>query len=371
MVITPPPPVLHPGATTNARHVTVREATLADVPFIDQLQKLHHKQLGFMRTSWIEGKIKAGQILIAEETRGQGDGETRGRAEGDVSPCPLVSLSPCPTPLGYCISTDRYQKHDDIGIVYQMNVSPGRQRAFVGATLLKAVFDRAAYGCKLFCCWCAQDLAANRFWEAMGFVPLAYRAGSEKKRRVHIFWQKRIREGDTETAWWFPAATNAGAMNADRIVLPIPPGLRWSDEMPVIVRPEEPAAAHELSVVKDKRRGTKDKRERNRRLPATGPARKPRDNSIASGGIRFGPAAPVTPPESAKVEKKVRAKKPKAKNDPKLAAAARELRDRYLEHVNAGGMMLEAAGKYDVTRALPGASNAVLPVAPARLLPAA
>src|SRR5690242_129421 len=106
--------------------VSVREATLADVAFIDSLQKLHERQVGFMRTSWIEGKIKAGQIVVAAEADG--------------------------TPVGYCISTDRYQKHDDIGIVYQMNVLPGRQRAFVGATLLRAVFDRAAYGCKLFCC---------------------------------------------------------------------------------------------------------------------------------------------------------------------------------------------------------------------------
>ena len=40
----------------------------------------------------------------------------------------------------------------------------------------------------------------------------------------------------------------------------------------------------------------------------------------------------------------------KQKNDPRYIAAARELRDRYLEHVNGGAMQLEAAGKYDVSR---------------------
>ena len=34
----------------------------------------------------------------------------------------------------------------------------------------------------------------------MGFVPLAFRAGSAKKSRVHIFWQQRIREGDDDDA---------------------------------------------------------------------------------------------------------------------------------------------------------------------------
>ena len=42
---------------------------------------------------------------------------------------------------------------------------------------------------------------------------------------------------------------------------------------------------------------------------------------------------------------------PKQKNDPKYVAAARELRDRYLEHVNKDPAALPAAGgKYDVNR---------------------
>ena len=162
--------------------VSVREATLADLSFVDHLQKLHSNQVGFMRTSWIETKIAKGQVIVA--------------------------VDPAGVPLGYCMSVDRYFKRDDVGIIHQMNVVPGRQRSVIGATLLKAMFERSAYGCRLFCCWCAQDLPANRFWEATGFVPLAYRPGSEKKRRVHIFWQRRIREGDHETPWWFPAKTD-------------------------------------------------------------------------------------------------------------------------------------------------------------------
>jgi hypothetical protein len=208
---------------------------------------------------------------------------------------------------------------------------------------LKAVFDRAAYGCKLFCCWCAQDLPANRFWEAMGFVPIAYRAGSEKKRRVHIFWQKRIREGDGETQWWYPCVTNAGAMNADRLVFPIPPGLHWSDEMPVIIRPSDQEPSATTRQITDKKP----------KAPAAKPPRV-RAGITRANVLRFAPAAPIEP---AKPAKKIREKKPKAKNDPKLAAAARELRDRYLEQINAGGAgtpaMLGPAGKYHVTRSLP------------------
>ena len=295
-------PAPAPALPLPAVPVTVRPATVDDLPFIDALQKRHAKQVGWMPRQQLEGKIAAGQVLVAvgatpaspgremppdvagvgatpaspafagagagagtgdagvAPTWHTGNGADAGRP-GDAGVAPTLhtgngadagrpgDAGVAPTlrighagrpgdagvaPTGYVIASDRYFKRDDVGIVYQMNVVPGHQRSLIGATLLKAVFDRAAYGCKLFCCWCAQDIAANRFWQAMGFVPLAYRAGSEKKGRVHIFWQKRIRAGDRETPWWFPAKTDAGAMREDRLVLPIPPGRRWGDEMPVL-----------------------------------------------------------------------------------------------------------------------------------------
>ena len=76
--------------------------------------------------------------------------------------------------------------------------------------------------------------------------------------------------------------------------------------------------------------------------------------------VRLGP-----PPSKAQVDavtvrvgekpKRQRKAGAKAKNDPQHVAAARELRDRYLEHVNAGGgasALAGAAAKYDVSKAL-------------------
>ena len=65
----------------------------------------------------------------------------------------------------------------------------------------------------------------------------------------------------------------------------------------------------------------------------------------ALGRLQF--AAPVAP----KSETPKREARKKIKNDPKLVAAARELRDRWLERVNKTPLL--AVGKYDVTRALP------------------
>jgi hypothetical protein len=49
----------------------------------------------------------------------------------------------------------------------------------------------------------------------------------------------------------------------------------------------------------------------------------------------------------------------RAKNAPRLVAAARELRDRWLEQVNADPSSLLAQGKYDVRRGLEGKTIAM------------
>jgi hypothetical protein len=237
---------------------------------------------------------------------------------------------------------DRYFKRDDVGIIYQMNVKPGRQRSLVGAMLLKEQFERSAYGCKLYCCWCAQDIAANKFWEAMGFVALAFRTGSAAKSRIHIFWQKRIRRGDVSTPWWFPSETSGGAVRENRLVLPIPPGTHWSDAKPLVLpgwgNDECGIVNGELKKALPGKRSRKPKKE----LVVVNPS------AISAGGLRFAMTAPSVIEE--KAEKKE--KKPKVKNDPQLVAAARELKDRWLEQVNGGMHLPMAAGKYEVSRAI-------------------
>src|SRR5262245_2048632 len=47
--------------------IAIRLATAADYPFIDRLQDMHSKALGFMPKAQLEGKINAGHVLIAEE----------------------------------------------------------------------------------------------------------------------------------------------------------------------------------------------------------------------------------------------------------------------------------------------------------------
>ncbi len=69
------------------------------------------------------------------------------------------------------------------------------------------------------------------------------------------------------------------------------------------------------------------------------------------GGLKF-----VDPKhERMKAEKRKREPRQKVKNDPKYVAAARELRDRWLEQVNERRFQIGSVGKYDITRSAIGA----------------
>ena len=302
--------------------IAIRPATMSDLPFIDRLQKMHSKMVGWMPTKQLEGKIGAGNVIVAVDEASQ--------------------------TVGYCIGQDQYFKRDDVGIIYQMNVVPDRQRSLIGAMLVKAMFERAAYGCRLFCCWCAQDIEANYFWESLGFVPLAFRAGSRDKGRVHIFWQRRIREGDESTPYWFPAQTTSGSIREDRLVLPIPPGVHWNSEMPRII----PSGTGSQPVLEEKH------------ALKTRAAEMPKPPKPKRLYMHFDAPPPPAPPPEPVVEKPKRAKKPKVKNDPALVAKARELRDRWLEKVNGpgGAALLASQSKYELS-APPPASPA-LPAPP-------
>jgi hypothetical protein len=317
--------------------ISIREAISRgghDLEFIDALQKKHSKQVGWMSSTWLESNIRQGNILIAQDEE-----------EGSI---------------GYCLYKDKYLKHEDLGICYQLNVAPNKQRGLVGAALIKAAFERCPYGVKLFCCWCAQDIEANHFWESIGFVPLAFRAGSRgtaqggsrKEGRIHIFWQRRIREGDEgpgATPYWYPTETTGGSLRENRIVLPIPPGTHWSDAKPMVVPGMEKFGG---AALPEGEPAPKPKREKKPKplIPAS-------VSKIVRSGLRFGP---IPTPPTPKAEKP---KREKQKNDPKLVAAAREFRDRYLDEVNSGRHMLEANGKYDVSRQLAAAPLAPEPIA--------
>jgi ribosomal protein S18 acetylase RimI-like enzyme len=354
--------------------ITTRLATMDDLAFMDALQKKTTRQVGYFPTAQFKGYIEMGAVVIAEGTIG-----TAGR-----------------TRVGYCISRDRYLKRDELGIIYQLNVVPEARRMNVGASLIREVLARAAYGCRLFCCWCAQDIEANRFWESLGFVPVAFRAGSAKKKvgkgaskrsgRVHIFWQRRVHADDSATPYWYPFQTNQGAIRQDRLVFPIPPGTHWTEVEAMAVpmtggassdgadpssNGDEPAPARRPRKAKAKPAKPDPASTRmalfvggklryvdrpvnappvNRPAPTAAPTTASTTTALATMAEATATAADARQTLPAK-----KPPTPQKRIDPAFLAQARELRDRYLEQYNAGTYALPI-GKYEVGRPLPETS---------------
>lgn len=390
------PPAL--PAPRGGRDVVIRAATGDDFAFIDALQKANSKAVGFMWEKAIRGHIAKGNVLVAEEVGGnQGAGVSEAGLPG-------AGAAGIPGAIGYVIGVDRYLKRDELGIIYQLNVVPGRRRSLVGANLLRARFERSAYGCRLYGCWCAQDLAANRFWEAMGFVPLAFRTGGGRGKtrkdgkfrgRMHIYWQKRIRprkwvpqHGDpTRGVWveddipyWFPSLTGGGAIGEDRIVLPIPPGTHWSDAKPIVLPNGTRKDNDEDGVKLLESEVQRLERERKQRVQAKraeakkqAVKRDAKQRGVKRGGLRFGSSVPAAAEAEdqqraeAEADAEIRAAKravrrAKKKFDPAQEAFARELKDRWLEKVRAEPHLIAPAPgceRYNVRRRLaPGTTPA-------------
>jgi len=331
--------------------VNIRPGTLADIPFIDRLQKAQTREVGFLPTAALEGKIRLGEVLMAEQN------EPRALATG-FSPAqePIAYASGS---LGYLIAADRYFKRDEIGYITQINVLPEYRRSLVAAALVQAQFDRSAYGCKLYGCWCAQDLKANEFWAAMGFTAIAFRTGSrskgkdaagKKSPRIHIFWQKRVRADDLTTPWWYPSTTGGGELREDRLVFPIPPGVSWRDVLPAVL-PNEPRAlatgVDQLPVVSAQTPVMKKKSKAKTHL-----VKKLVEPPHMKGGLWW--MIEVLVEEPVRKSKPAKPARALAPLDPRLKKMARELRDRWTEQ---SAMILPGIAKHDVRRSIAAANQ--------------
>jgi hypothetical protein len=208
--------------------------------------------------------------------------------------------------------------------------------------------------------------------------------GSGSERKGASFNDPRPTTHDPRRAapYWYPFQTNGGAIREDRLVFPIPPGTRWQDvravEVPVTNKDEGGRMKDEG---KTKKKALPGPRAKSGSSFIPHPSSLPHMVAIIVGGrVKYVPKPGRVEPAPAKPERKAkaeRASKPKAGTiDPKYLTAARELRDRYLEHVNGervnDQLLLRSAGKYDVSRALSSASTTVsgARVEPARALPA-
>ncbi|MEM1097365.1 MAG: hypothetical protein AAGH92_01125 [Planctomycetota bacterium] len=389
----PPRPLPLPGPGVD---FDVRLAIEDDIPWIDALQRASNREaraLGFWSRKMFEGYIAKKNIWIAESVCPNSGTGFQPVDRGAMGSADRPTTGWKPVPLGYCIASDTYFKREDVGVIYQMNIAPGSRRSFVASNLLQRVWETWPWGVKLCGLWCAQDLKANHFWEKCGFRPIAFRAGSSRhtvtnldgstsEGRVHLYWQKRIRAGDTETSYWYPSKTGGGAMREDRVVFPMPPAseVHWSKAAPRFL----PGVGEVFEAIREDRSDAErealkllapppeaGRAEREARLEAKAAARRKREAAaqtrqrraatMAEGGLSFAPPPPS--PEQVDVElaadrsseadarkdakrkaqqqAKLAGDAAAKRNHPVLEQMARTLRDRWVEAVSSssGGAM--------------------------------
>ncbi len=165
---------------------------------------------------------------------------------------------------------------------------------------------------------------------------------------MHIFWQKRIVEGNAQTKWWYPFQTNSGAIRQDRIVFPIPPGVHWKDVRAVVV---PTMGSTELPAPKPKQIASRKVKGSNAKPVGPPPGKM---GILVGGKIKYVDRPGYVPEKPVKAPRVKAEKAPAPKFDSKYLAGARELRDRYLEQVNCEGSSggVFPGAKYEVSRAL-------------------
>jgi len=182
------------NSSPGPRRFFIRKGELADIVYVDSLQKKHRDSVGFLPRTVLEKGLETHLFLIGFE-----NGE----------------------PASYLFGRGSYYRNPADAIIYQACVQYDAQRRWLGTALVQAFLARLPPEAKRCSLWCAQDLEANLFWRALEFREVAYREGSRSRRRMHIFWQKQIRDGDKEKSLpVIPRQTCGGGMRSGRIVVP-------------------------------------------------------------------------------------------------------------------------------------------------------
>lgn len=91
--------------------------------------------------------------------------------------------------VGHCM----WQSHERIAKIFMTWVRPDARLILHGRALVDEIEKEAATRrCNLLSLWCAEDLAANFFWRALGFTNPSWRWGRGVNPRKHLLWRRRI-----------------------------------------------------------------------------------------------------------------------------------------------------------------------------------
>ena len=144
----------------------VRTATLADLRFIDDLQKKLANCVGFLPKVAIENLTTAGHMRLAMEND---------------------------DPAGYILSRPHLKWRPEMRSITQACVAMDAQRRHHGLALLQQIEAEArSAGLLAIQACCAVGLDSNDFWRAAGFLPIVHLTPANVRGREIICWRKPL-----------------------------------------------------------------------------------------------------------------------------------------------------------------------------------
>lgn len=129
------------------------------LPYVVALARKHYEQIGFLPEPKLLAYANSGQLWIEHE-----NGE----------------------PCGFLVWGNGWP----VLRVYQVCIQYDAQRLHHGLNLVGRLIRKAEQeGYSAISCWVADDIPANDFWRAVGFVCVGKRKGGAKRERKHISWR--------------------------------------------------------------------------------------------------------------------------------------------------------------------------------------
>lgn len=145
---------------------TTRQARTSDRKYIRALAKKFSEQLGFLPDEAIRNRIDQGCVQICIE-----NGE----------------------PAGYLLHAPELASAPHILPIFQAAVQLDAQRRQHGFALVEELQLLAHEQAQtIIQCKCRQELEANAFWEAMGFIAVAIEDTAAVRGQPKIIWRKPI-----------------------------------------------------------------------------------------------------------------------------------------------------------------------------------
>jgi N-acetylglutamate synthase-like GNAT family acetyltransferase len=165
-----------------ANKTQVARARMKDFSYVEALARKFEFAVGFLPREAIRERLARDEVLLAREND---------------------------EPAGYLLGARCLGNAKHVRPIFQACVQMDAQRRHHGLALLDQLTKEARLaGQAMIQCFCRQNLEANEFWRAAGFVPVALRDVGAVRGHPCILWRKPLVIMTPETLSFVPPNPN-------------------------------------------------------------------------------------------------------------------------------------------------------------------